>query len=332
MHPLMNLALFAGVLVVCIALSAGVILSMLRSGRVGPMDTPNARSLHSRPVPRSGGLGILAASFAGLILSLDWAGWLALAVTALALVSWLDDRHNLPAWVRFAVHLSAAMLLATTGQLPAWGWTGMIVMVLGLAWLTNLYNFMDGADGLAGGMTVFGFLAYALAAIMAGAHSMALLCLAVAGGALGFLFFNFHPARIFMGDVGSIPLGFMAGALGLLGVRDGLWPLPFVLMVFSPFVVDASVTLCRRALRGERLWHAHREHYYQRLVQSGWSHKKMALAWYALMAGTALSGLFALPLPAEGWLLIGFAWACLYAGLGWLIDRHWRQFSRGSRP
>jgi UDP-N-acetylmuramyl pentapeptide phosphotransferase/UDP-N-acetylglucosamine-1-phosphate transferase len=152
---------------------------------------------------------------------------------------------------------------------------------------------MDGSDGLAGGMAVIGFGTYGLAAWLGGNLELELLAWSIAAAAAGFLIFNFPPAKIFMGDVGSIPLGFLAGALGVAGWLQGLWPLWFPLIVFAPFIVDASVTLLRRALRRERIWQAHREHYYQRLILSGWSHRKTAIWEYALMlacAALALAG------------------------------------------
>lgn len=301
-------------------LSYALIACMLRSGRVGPMDAPNARSLHSTPIPRSGGLGVLAALLAGVVVDGTWA--LGAALVAVAAVSWLDDRHNLPAAWRFAVHFLAAGVLAAFGLLPAaWG-TGMLLpMVIGIVWLTNLYNFMDGADGLAGGMALFGFGALGVAAWQSGA----VLALAAAGGAAGFLIFNFHPARIFLGDVGSIPLGFLAGALGLIGVREGVWPLAFPLLVFSPFIVDATLTLARRALRGEKVWQAHREHYYQRLVQSGWSHRRVALAYYLVMLLAAASALMLRTQPAKIWLYALIPWGLAYLTIARIIDRHWQR-------
>ncbi|MEY3201054.1 MAG: hypothetical protein RIR70_604 [Pseudomonadota bacterium] len=304
--------------------SFGVIAWMLRSGRVGAIDLPNERSLHTHAVPRSGGLGVLA--------GLSWVFFvhfpifwpLAVAIMAVAAVSWLDDRHPLPARVRFATHLLAAIWLAGCGVFFEAPWWVMGLMVLGVVWLTNLYNFMDGSDGLAGGMALFGFGAYGLAAWLAGSLPMAALCLAVAGAAAGFLVFNFHPARIFMGDVGAIPLGFLAGALGLMGVRDGLWHLPFMLLVFSPFIMDASVTLARRAWRRETLWQAHREHYYQRLIQSGWGHARTAWAVYMLMLAVAACAVSARTAPLNVWVGILLGWAGVYALLGSLIDRRWR--------
>src|SRR6185503_1293522 len=166
-----------------------------------------------------------------------------------------------------------------------------ILITLAIAWMTNLYNFMDGADGLAGGMALFCFAAYALAASAAGFEALALGAAGVASAAFGFLAFNFPPARVFMGDAGSIPVGFLAGALGLHGAIVGAWPSWFPLLVFSPFVVDATATIAHRLARGDRVWIAHRQHYYQRLVLSGWSTRRLALTCYAVMIAASASAL-----------------------------------------
>ncbi len=325
----MNAAWIAGL---AAASSAGVIAWMLRSGRVGAIDLPNERSLHAHAVPRSGGLGVLAGLATGLMGGGYISTALVLCLVTVAGVSWLDDRHNLPARVRFAVHLLAALALAMSGLLPAWGWAATMAMVLGVVWLTNLYNFMDGSDGLAGGMAVCGFGCLGLAAITAGANGIAMSCLAAAGGAAGFLMFNFPPARIFMGDVGSIPLGFLAAALGLIGVRDGLWPLAFPVLVFSPFMVDATLTLARRALRGERVWQAHREHYYQRLVQSGWSHRRVALVYYVVMLAAGGCAFSLLGQGFAAWLGALVVWASVYVLIAFIIDRHWQRHLLKRQP
>jgi UDP-N-acetylmuramyl pentapeptide phosphotransferase/UDP-N-acetylglucosamine-1-phosphate transferase len=197
----------------------------------------------------------------------------------------------------------------------------LVVLLLAIAWLTNLYNFMDGSDGLAGGMAVVGFGTYGLAAWLGGNLELELLAWSIAAAAAGFLIFNFPPAKIFMGDVGSIPLGFLAGALGVAGWLQGLWPLWFPLIVFAPFIVDASVTLLRRALRRERIWQAHREHYYQRLILSGWSHRKTAIWEYALMlacAALALAGREAV-VPMQAAAVVAAIATC--AGCAVWIDR-----------
>ncbi|MGH9797971.1 MAG: MraY family glycosyltransferase, partial [Candidatus Polarisedimenticolia bacterium] len=215
---------------------------------------------------------------------------------ALAVPSFVDDYRGLAVRWRLLIHLAAAALflwITLPGQ-PLWLQAFLVVAIV---WMTNLYNFMDGSDGLAGGMTVIGFGCYAWAAGRGGDAALALTCSSVAIAALSFLAFNFHPAKVFLGDAGSIPLGFLAAAIGLTGWGRGHWGLWFPALVFSPFIVDATVTLLRRLARGERVWKAHREHYYQRLVRMGWGHRKTALVEYALMAACAMGAVGALMLP-----------------------------------
>ena len=307
-------------------LSCWLLLSwLLRRGRL-PMDHPNERSLHATPTPRIGGLGIMA----GVLVA---AVWLAdasllpaiLGAFALAAVSVLDDVRGLPVRVRFLAHFVAAAGCMVALGLTGWG---LFAGTLAVVWMTNLYNFMDGSDGLAGGMAAIGFGALALAAWLGDAPGLAVFCAAIAAAALAFLRFNFPPARVFMGDAGSIPLGFLAAALGIMGAMQGVWPWLFPLLVFSPFIVDASVTLARRALHGEKIWQAHRSHYYQRVVLLGASHRQLALAAYGLML--AMAGLaFALRffLHHAAWGLIVAASA--YLVICFVIDGRWRRFSHG---
>lgn len=281
-------------------LAAGVVCWLtlawlLRRGNKLPMDHPNARSLHVTPTPRIGGLGIMAGLLVAAVLLADGALQpVVLAAFALAALSVVDDVRSLPVAVRFASHFVAAGLVVAA-MVPAVTSWNLLLALLFIVWMTNLYNFMDGANGLAGGMAVFGFGAYAVAAGMAdlagmaGAMPLAVWAACIAATAAGFLLFNFDPARIFMGDVGSIPLGFLAASLGLVGIQREVWPLWFPILVFAPFIVDATVTLLRRAWRREKIWQAHREHYYQRLVRSGWSHRKLALHEYGLMAAISVS-------------------------------------------
>ena len=257
------------------------------------LDRPNQRSLHATPIPRIGGLGIVPALALGMLLAGVDRVLITLTV-GLMLLSLLDDWKAVPSGVRLTAHLAAAIALLWMGGVQDFGWMWALLLALGVAWMTNLYNFMDGADGLAGGMAVFGFGAYAGAAWMVGQPALALACLSIAAAATAFLLFNFPPARIFMGDAGSIPLGFLAAGLGVVGWRSGTWPLWFPLVVFAPFVIDATVTLARRVWHGERFWEAHRSHYYQRQVLMGWSHRRLALAEYALMAVTGVGALWAL--------------------------------------
>jgi UDP-N-acetylmuramyl pentapeptide phosphotransferase/UDP-N-acetylglucosamine-1-phosphate transferase len=206
----------------------------------------------------------------------------------------------------------------------------LLPLLLFTVWMTNLYNFMDGSDGLAGGMALFGFGCYGMAAWLTGNEGFALLNFSIAGAALGFLAFNFHPAKVFMGDAGSIPLGFLAATLGIHGWQAGFWPLWFPLMVFSPFIVDATFTLFQRMMRGEKLSQAHRSHYYQRLVQMGWGHRNTALVEYALMALMGASALSALALPASGQYAMLLLAAALYLAIAAKIDRLWHKHQAGS--
>jgi len=291
-----------------------------------PLDSPNERSLHSVPIPRVGGVAIVATVLAaGLALG---ASPVLLATTlVLAGVSFLDDRGGLPARARLVIHALAAAvwLWVELAATPFWL---LALFFLAIVWVTNLYNFMDGMDGLAGGMALFGFAAYALAFWLGGNTAAALLSASVAAASAVFLRFNFHPARVFMGDAGSIPLGFLAVTLGLEGWRDGTWPLWFPLVVFSPFIVDASATLAQRVARKETFWRPHRTHYYQRLVQLGWGHRNTALAEYALMAGCGVTALWALGQPPTvQWVALA-AISLVYVALTAAVDAAWRRHAR----
>src|SRR5262245_7375262 len=243
--------MLAATAVLCFLLTFGLVRVLLsRFGRLA-LDRPNQRSLHERPVPRTGGLALLAGSAVSLAFG---AGelWLPFALAAaLAALSFLDDLHGMPTVIRLGAHLSAAGFLVWYVLSPMHP-LELALLALGVAWMTNLYNFMDGADGVAGGMAVIGFSTYAFAAWLAGQTALATLCAGVAAAAAGFLVFNFHPARIFLGDVGSIPLGFLAAALGIIGWRNDAWPLWFAVLVFGPFNADATVTFLRRLTRREK--------------------------------------------------------------------------------
>ncbi|HZW25102.1 MAG TPA: glycosyltransferase family 4 protein [Gallionella sp.] len=291
-------------------------------------DIPNERSLHDKPVPRVGGIGLMAGIAAGwVLLSQSWSWWIVLPVLGLFALSLLDDLRGLSARTRLIAHFIAA-LVAVSGTDVGMLW--LLPLLLFVVWMTNLYNFMDGSDGLAGGMALFGFGCYGIAAWLSGNEGYALLNFSIAGAALGFLMFNFHPARVFMGDAGSIPLGFLAATLGIHGWQADFWPVWFPVMVFSPFIVDATLTLFRRLRRGEKLSQAHRSHYYQRLVQMGWGHRNTALAEYALMALTGAAALSALALPVSGQYAMLLLTAALYLAIAAKIDRLWHKRRSGS--
>ena len=289
-------------------------------------DIPNERSLHSVPVPRIGGAAMMAGLLAGwalMLTSLKW--WIVLPLIGLFIVSLLDDMHNLPVKKRLLAHVAAATVLVLGSGLFAQHGLFVAVFVLFLTvWMTNLYNFMDGSDGLAGGMALFGFSMYGAAALISQDDTQAMMDFTIGAAALGFLYNNFHPAKVFMGDAGSIPLGFLSAAMGLWGWQQGYWSAWFPLLVFSPFIVDASVTLAKRTLRGVKITEAHREHYYQRLIQMGWSHRRTALAEYALMLAVGGTALYAV--HQEFPWRIFLIWVGIYAVVMMAIDTAWRKF------
>lgn len=274
---------------------------------------PNERALHSRPTPQTGGLAIISSVVVALVAAASVLAiaqpskpvlpkglasgsvWIVVSMLLIFVVSFIDDCVGLPAGLRLGVQAVSACIIIggvglTLSSIPIPGGPNILlgiaaipVSVLILLWMANLYNFMDGMDGFAGGMTFFGFGFLAYFGWQAHFPVMLIIATFVAMGALGFLTHNFPPARIFMGDAGSITLGFLAGTLMILGVRDGIFEIWVPIMIFSPFIVDATVTLTRRAFRRKKIWEAHREHYYQRLVLNGWSHRRTVLAEYGVM-------------------------------------------------
>ncbi|MBI1731277.1 MAG: glycosyltransferase family 4 protein [Gammaproteobacteria bacterium] len=265
------------------------------------LDVPGERSLHSVPTPRGGGLAIAICILGGAAILAamgEIPRSLALSMIAggavVATLGWIEDRAGLAPAIRGMGYLCAAALSVWllgglerieigTGNLEL-GWAGFPLAVLGLAWLTNLYNFMDGADGIAAaqGITAGGFAAVLFGG--AGQGGAAALCAIIAAACAGFLVFNRPPARLFMGDVGSCLLGYSFGVLAVFGEHSGAVPLPAWLLLLLVFAVDASLTLVRRLLRGERWYSPHRSHAYQLLVRSGLGHRGLLAGFLAVNA------------------------------------------------
>ncbi len=299
------------------------------AARFFTVDQANQRSLHQGVVPQGGGIGIILAILAGggwIALGAAELSWLALITLALlpvVVVSFLDDRAHISPVLRITIHLLAAVALVAGGlvpvgwQFPGSGeglseWAGLGLSLFGLVWMINLYNFMDGMDGFAGGMAVVGFAAFAILGALQGQTTFMQLNLCIAAAAGGFLALNFPPAQIFMGDVGSAPLGALAGAMMLWASHNAIFPLWMGVLIFSPFIADASVTLLRRVMRGERVWEAHHGHYYQRLVRLGWGHRRVVVLEYGLMLACAGSAITAYSwLPEHQWLLLS-GWGIAY--------------------
>jgi UDP-N-acetylmuramyl pentapeptide phosphotransferase/UDP-N-acetylglucosamine-1-phosphate transferase len=306
--------------------------------RLRLLDHPNERSLHASPIPRTGGLAVLVSLALGLLLKVllglltggreliatKPSAWVTGMIVMLAAVSLWNDWRELAAGFRFAVHCLAALGVAvgaglTIDSIPiplvgslALGWVAIPFTVICLMWMTNLYNFMDGMDGFAGGMSVLGFGFLGFIAWSSGQPLITLLSMFTVVAVAGFLVYNWPPAKIFLGDVGSILLGFMAAALSVMGIHQKQFDLWVPVLIFSPFIVDATATVFRRLVRGEKVWRAHREHYYQRLVLAGWSHRRTVLAEYCLMISSGVSAIIYTRANETGRLIILMVWVILY--------------------
>jgi len=303
---------WAGVPVAIVVATAGSWLIVRTSLGHRLIDRPTFRSLHDRPIPRGGGVAVSLGVVAGALASQLWRaapfgpgdfdlGWLLGAFGVLVMLGIADDRSGLPARVRLAVQTIAvfAYLLAVHaapssvvlfGREMALGIFAIPMAGAVTLWMLNLYNFMDGMDGFAGLMTVVGFGTMSWLAARGGHDGLLLAGAVTAAAALGFLIWNLPPARLFLGDSGSVPLGFLASALALSGVQVGAWSPVVPAILFAPFILDATATLLRRLLRGERVWVAHRTHVYQRLVVAGFGHRKtLAIEAVFMIAAAALA-------------------------------------------
>ena len=300
---------------------SAIALGALSRARSLPFDRPNSRSLHRGPVRRGGGLAIWIGWCAGTLWLPGLQPWL-LPLLAVVIVSFFDDYRGIAAPWRLLVQLAAAIgWLRLAGPLP--NLPVAAVTVVAIVWMANLYNFMDGSDGLSGTMAIVGFGSFALAAHWAGSDLAAPL-FALAAAVAPFLLVNWPPARVFLGDVGAVPLGFLAAVFSIQGWREGWWRGGFALLVFLPFIADGSSTLLRRLFGGERVWLPHRDHYYQRLVQLGLGHVGTLALYAALMLGIAVTALAALArAPQTGWVLL-LGWASVLALLFCSVGQQWR--------
>ena len=261
------------------------------------LDIPNDRSSHTVPTPRGGGLAIIIVLLLAGVVSLflpqapiDVLVCLLLATLAFSLLGWQDDKHDLPASVRFLIQLLIAvfasgwLLWATVpGYSTSFASVALLLLsTLWIAWMANLYNFMDGIDGISaveslilGATTSYWFA-------ISGVASMAIICIAVAGASVGFMRWNWSPAKIFMGDVGSLALGAFFAIIAIIGTTRLDIPILAFLILYAVYLADSGVTLLHRIIKREKWWQAHRSHFYQRAVQSGFSHAQVSLSVMAL--------------------------------------------------
>lgn len=306
----------AGAVFVTSLIGTRLVLAWLRHRAI--LDHPNERSSHSLPVPKGGGLAVTATVVAALVLTGPSGTWVFAALAALlGALSWLDDLRELPPLWRFLVQITVVAAALLAWPLPGPIFQGLLpgpldLLVAGILWVwcINLFNFMDGIDGISGveiASIGAGAVAVALATGLAGAFPLYGAILAAA--ALGFLVWNWHPAKIFLGDVGSIPLGFLIGWLLLGMAAQGLWAPALILPAY--YLADATLTLVRRGLRGEKVWRPHREHFYQKAVDAGYGHAAVSSGVLGCNLGlVALAVLAATGRPATG-----VAGAALLVGL-----------------
>jgi len=313
------------VFAVLVASFAGTRLALWALGRRAILDHPNERSSHVTPRPRGAGLAVIAVvvvawgalgtgapSFERTAILTVCAGALGLAV-----LSFVDDLRGISVgWRLLGQFAAVAVVLAATAERGSY-FAGILSPSLDLlaaavlwVWFVNLFNFMDGIDGIAGVETASIGFGVTCAALLAGiGQTPALLGLTVAAAALGFLWWNWEPAKVFLGDVGSVPLGFLLGWLLLDLSARGLWAAAAILP--SYYFADATITLCRRAVRRAPVWRAHREHFYQRAVRRGRTHAAVASA--VLVANVLLIALASL--GAIGWTVPALLGAAAVVGI-----------------
>ena len=258
------------------------------------LDIPNERSSHSVVTPRGGGLAIAATFIFALlfmavfeIVSVNVAVALVGGGLLIAAIGWIDDKNSVSPSLRLVVHFLAAIwALYWLGGFTRidmgftmihLGWAGSVIAAVGIVWLINLYNFMDGIDGIAGTEAISVALGAGVLLFWGGSTGLAWVCLTLAMAVGGFLVWNWPPAKIFMGDVGSGFLGFTFAVLALWSENVGAMPFIIWLLLLGVFIIDSTITLIKRMSKGEKLYEAHRSHVYQLAVQAGYSHKQVTL-------------------------------------------------------
>ena len=290
------------------AAATGFLLWLLRRRTI--LDIPNQRSSHREPTPHGGGIAVVVSIaivwIAWWLLDLAPAGWwpILVATAVLTLLSWADDLRGVPVWIRLAVHLGcvvAGVSLLNEGQLVFQGvlplWLDRVVAVLAWLWFVNLYNFMDGIDGITGVETIaIGVGLFLVSLTAAIEHPTAAIAVVIAAATAGFLPWNWSPARIFLGDVGSVTLGYLCGWLLLLAAADGWWSVALILPLY--YLADATLSLARRLGRREPIWRAHAGHFYQRAARQFSSHARVSLTIAAaniLLIMAAIAGVTIVP-------------------------------------
>ncbi len=301
--------MMAALVLLATAIASAALTRLLRyvSLRRQLLDVPTGRSSHPRPTPRLGGVAIavtcagawLAAPLGGLPAGAGVPAPFVAGGAIAAAVGLVDDLAGLSPIPKLIGEAGAAAPVLLLLPVVPPGWPVAVTLGAAALWIvayTNVFNFMDGSDGLAGGIAVLTMLVLGVLALDRGIAALAWTAFAVAAASLGFLRYNWPPASIFMGDAGSLFLGYAFAVLGLLFVRAGV-SAGAVGLALTPFLFDGTFTLARRLLRGEPVWRAHRSHLYQRLLILGWSHAAVARTY---CAWAACSGVLAVAVDRAG--------------------------------
>ena len=278
--------LFAGVLSYFSCATATAV-----ARKAGMIALPGERQSHRIATPTGGGLGLVFSIVATtlileLIDSLPFFWWQKMlpGVLLLAIVGWRDDKYPVSSLLRLLIQFAVSVWLL------GFSWLDLALRdmffpagaILAMIWLMNVYNFMDGSNGMAGFQGVFAGVTMAVLFHTGGEQSMALVAIAVGAACAGFLPLNFPAAKVFMGDVSSVPLGFIFAAFAIYGIQTGSISLPLSILLMSVFLVDATMTLLARAFNGERWYTAHARHVYQQLIAQGWSHWRVLVVYQAI--------------------------------------------------
>ncbi|MFC1688440.1 glycosyltransferase family 4 protein [Pseudomonadota bacterium] len=299
--------------------------------RRGLLDHPGERHSHTLATPRGGGAGLLVAYLVASLLFLwpDWPEWwlycMLPGTLVLALTGWWDDHASLGVLLRLFVQLAVSFYLIVCATSAGWmqGLASMFISGLFVIWMINLYNFMDGSNGMAGLQGVFASAVLAVLFYLSGDPSFALLSLILTACCIGFLPWNLGQAKVFMGDVGSLALGFTFASMLLYGAVTGAFAYPVALMVMMLFLTDAGLTLSWRVIRGERWYNAHRQHLYQRMIACGWTHGRVALVYQAINLILVLPGIvLAVRFPALAWAIALVLTLIFVLGWHFLLRRY----------
>lgn len=315
---------------------------MRRYGRI--IDRPNQRSSHVRPLPRSGGVSIVLTFLLGMVfvvvqsdiqlINAQYMWGFVISAMLIAGISLIDDIYNKSAGFKLLTHFIAVAIVLGSGivvdhlALPGMGYIelgiwGYVVSFLWILGMTNAVNFMDGIDGLVAGCAAIASLFFMTISYYQGSSFVYVTCYTLLAGATGFLFLNFHPAKIFLGDVGSAFLGFTLATLAIIAARYDASHTSFLVMPLLMFniIYDTVFTLIRRRINGKNLLEAHRDHLYQLLVRSDFNHREVSLIHYCMAFLQGLGAMWMVMIPGSQRAFVFIPFLIFQLGYSYLVMR-----------